>query len=66
LGISASGGSTWANVEAHAISVSRRKLTHESISGSFTRQTVIDLKKTGTGNYTLTGLDKNLNLKVRF
>lgn len=66
IGVTGSGDSTLSDVQLHAVNVSARKIAREDFDGSLEVQGQIKLNRTGSGRYTISGLDKNLNLRASF
>lgn len=66
IGLSGSGSSSISEIQLHAVNVVARKIVREDFSGNLTVQGQIVMKRTGSARYTISGLDKELNLRASF
>lgn len=66
IGLTGSGTSTISDIQLHAVNVSARKIAREDFSGNLTRIGAAGFERKGSGRYSISGFDKELNLRARF
>lgn len=66
IGLTGSGDKTFSDIELHAVNVSARKIARKDYSESLSVAGKISLIRTGSGRYTIFGLDKELKLRTSF
>lgn len=66
VGLTGTEGSSITDVELHAVNVTARKIAREDFTGNLMKKSQISMTRTGSGRYTISGLDKELNLRVSF
>ncbi len=66
IGLTGKEGSSISDVQLHAVNVSARKIVREDFNGNLTIQGQVSMRRTGSGSYTISGLDKELKLRARF
>ncbi len=66
IGLTGSGSSTISDIQLHSVNVEARKIAREDYNGSLEIKGQIKIVRTGSSSYTLTGLDKKLDLRASF
>lgn len=66
IGLTGSGNRSISEIQLHAVNVSARKIARKDVDGSLEVMGQISLKRTGSGRYLISGMDKNLTLRANF
>lgn len=66
VALSGNQGSSISDVQLHAVNVSARKIARENLEGNLMTMSQIKMERTGSGRYTISGFDKDLNLRASF
>ena len=66
IGLTGSGSSTITDIQLHTVNVAARKIAREDFDGSLEITGQIKIRRIGSSRYTLTGLDKKLELRASF
>ena len=66
IGLTGSEGSSISDVQLHAVNVTARKIAREDYDGSLVIKSQVKMQRTGSGRYTLSGMDKELKLRASF
>ena len=66
VGLTGNGNSTLSNIQLHAINVLARKIARQGFDGTLSINGQIKMGRTGKDRYLVTGLDRQLNLRVSF
>jgi hypothetical protein len=66
IGLTGTEGSSITDVQLHAVNVTARKIAREDFAGSLMKKSQVSMTRTSSGRYTISGLDKELNLRASF
>jgi len=64
--LTGNGSSTISDIQLHTVNVAARKIAREDYNGSLEIKGQLKIERTGSSRYTLTGLDKKLDLRASF
>jgi hypothetical protein len=66
IALTGSGSLSLSDIQLHTVNISARKIAREEFSGTLSLRSQPSLTRTGSGRYTISGFDQELNLRAQF